>query len=100
MRCSNKRFINSKGLLRKGDALPTPTRPYEATCEAEAAAFLDAQTDFCPRRAYRMALWPTRPTLRSLQAAVLYLGSHRGKQAASGAAPAHGNDHNGPIRAP
>src|SRR5207245_131540 len=72
MRFSNKRFINSKGLLRKGYALPTPTRPYEATCEAEAAAFLGAQADFCPRRAYRMALWPTRRTLRSLQAAVLY----------------------------
>jgi hypothetical protein len=35
-------------------------------------AFLGAQADFCPRRAYRMALWPTRRTLRSLQGAVLY----------------------------
>jgi hypothetical protein len=89
MRFSNKRFINSKGLLRKGYALPTPTRPYEATCEAEAAAFLDAQTDFCPRRAYRMALWPTRRTLRSLQAAVLYFVRHRVKQAGSGTTLTH-----------
>jgi hypothetical protein len=40
-----QRFINSKGLLRRGYALPTPTRPYEATCEAEAAAFLGAGND-------------------------------------------------------
>src|SRR5215472_4596456 len=39
MHFSNKGFINSKGLLRKGYALRTPTRPYEATCEAAMAAF-------------------------------------------------------------
>src|SRR5262249_61035983 len=36
-------FPNPKGLLPNGYALPPPTRRYEATCEAEAAAFIVAQ---------------------------------------------------------
>jgi len=36
-----------------------------------------------------MALWPTRRTLRSLQAAVLYFVRHRVKQAGSGTTLTH-----------
>src|SRR5262249_8003437 len=69
---SNKGFINSKGLLRKGYALRTPTRPtsdmrgcYGRLPKKLAeggepplnSAFLGAQADFCSRRptAWRQA---------------------------------------------